>query len=83
MCLHGRPEPAAEDVGTVGELDRPGGVLLDEQDRDAFGAQLLERVEDDVDHDRREPERRLVEEKQPRAREQCTGDRELLLLAAR
>ena len=46
-------------------------------------AQLLERVEDEVDHDRREPERRLVEEQQPRAREQRARDRELLLLAAR
>ena len=56
----------AEDVGAVGELDCARGVLLDEQDRHALLAQLLERVEDDVDHDRREPERRLVEEQQPR-----------------
>ena len=53
--------PTAEDVCTVGELDRAGGVLLDQQDCDAFAAQLLEGVEDDVDHDRREPQRRLIE----------------------
>ena len=46
-------------------------------------AQLRERLEDEVDHDRREAERRLVEQQQARPAEQRAGDRELLLLAAR
>src|SRR6185295_4935345 len=43
---------------------------------------LRERVEDDVDDLRREPERRLVEEEQPRTGGEAPGDRELLLLAS-
>ena len=50
---------------------------------DAFLLQLLEDLEHLVDDQRREPERRLVEEQQLRPREQRARDRELLLLAAR
>ena len=50
---------------------------------DALLLQLLEDLEDLVDHQRREAERRLVEEQELRPREQRAGDRELLLLAAR
>ena len=41
-----------------------------------------ERLEDDVDDRRREPERGLVEEEHVRARDERARDRELLLLAA-
>src|SRR5439155_12143035 len=71
------------DVGAVGDLDRPCGVLLDEEDRDAFLLQLLEDLEDPVDDERRKAQRRLVEEEQFRAGEQSAGNRELLLLASR
>ena len=43
---------------------------------------LGEHLEHAVDDQRREPERRLVEQQQPRLGEQRAGDRELLLLAA-
>src|SRR5207248_5767621 len=39
-------------------------------------------VEDPVDDERREPERGLVEEQELGAREERTGDRELLLLTS-
>ena len=70
-------------VGAVGERDRALGALLDEQHGHAALADPRECVEDDV-HDRRgEPERRLVEEQDGRARHERAGDRELLLLTAR
>src|SRR2546421_262511 len=77
-----RDAPRAKDVGAVGELDGAGGGLLHEQDRDALLVELLEHVEDDVDHDRRQAKRGLVQEEQARPREERTRDRELLLLAA-
>src|SRR5438552_11336521 len=48
-------------VGAVRDLDRAGGVLLDEQHRDAVLAQSVEDFEHAVDHQRCEPEGRLVE----------------------
>ena len=45
--------------------------------------QLLQDLEHLVDDERRQPERRLVEQQELRAREQRAGDRELLLLPAR
>ena len=44
---------------------------------------LLDRLEDLLDQDRREPERRLVEQQEPRPGHQRPADREHLLLAAR
>ena len=43
---------------------------------------LGERVEDDVDDLRRQPQGRLVEQQHVRARDERPPDRELLLLAA-
>src|SRR5207248_4893396 len=57
-------------------------ALLDEQDRDAVGADLRERLEDALDDGRREAERRLVEQQHLRLRNQGARDRELLLLSA-
>ena len=75
--------PGAEDVAAVGDLERPQGVLLDDEDRAAPLAQLDEQVEDGVDHHRGEAERRLVEEHEARLAHQRPGDGELLGLAAR
>ena len=82
-----RPGPPVDlavdqDVGAVGDLERAVDVLLDEQDRRPLVAQAGEELEDLVDDDRRQPERRLVEQEQPRARHQRPADREHLLLAA-
>ena len=82
--VEGEPELAVRDqVGAVGEADRALRALLDEQHRHAAAADLGERLEDDVDDLRREAERGLVEEEQPRPGDERAGDRELLLLAAR
>jgi hypothetical protein len=51
----------AQDVAAVGELDRAQRVLLDEQDREAVLAQVAQRLEHEVDDERREAERRLVD----------------------
>ena len=52
---------AAHDVRAVGGLDRAFRVLLDQEDGPALGVKLLEDLEDPVDHQRREAQRRLVE----------------------
>ena len=62
--------PGAQHVAAVGDLQRPPGVLLDDEHRAAARAQLDEEVEHDVDHDRRQPERRLVEQDDLRVRHQ-------------
>ena len=78
------PQLAVRDhVRAVGERDRALRALLDEQHREAALADRGERVEDDVDDARREPERRLVEEQDVGLRDERARDRELLLLAAR
>src|SRR3990172_8221660 len=80
--VKGDPAAAPHDVGAVGDLDRARGVLLDEEHRHAFLAELLENLEHLVDDQRRQPERGLVEEEELRPGEQRPGDCELLLLAA-
>src|SRR5207253_3150302 len=57
-------------------------ALLDEQDADAALADLQERLEDDVDELRREPERGLVEQQHVGPGGERARDRELLLLPA-
>src|SRR3954447_18266832 len=72
-----------EDVRPLRRAQREAGVLLDDEHRDAvLGAQPLERAEDLPDHERRQPEGRLVEEEKPRPRHQRAAEREHLLLAA-
>src|SRR5918911_688625 len=80
-----RVDPAdPHQVGAVGDAKRLVDVLLDEQDRHALlVAQPDDQVEDEPDELRREAERRLVEEQQPRPGHERPRDRELLLLAAR
>ena len=68
----------------MGELQRVKGVLLDEEHRQAFRlVELGDDVEDLLDDQRREAERRLVEQQQPRPAHQRARDRQHLLLAAR
>src|SRR5438067_5635484 len=67
---------------SVGERNRALRALLDEQDGDASLADGRERVEDDVDDARREPERRLVEQEHVGLGDERARDRKLLLLAA-
>src|SRR5919201_5763349 len=66
-------------VGYVGDEVE---VLLDEQDRRAAGRDLPDRRVDGLDHDRREPERRLVDQESPRFAHQPARERELTPLAA-
>ena len=69
-------------VRAVGQRHRPLRPLLDEQDREAALANLLQRPEDHVDKLRGEPERGLVEEQHVRIRNEGPRDRQLLLLPA-
>ena len=71
-----------EHRGVVGHRQRHRGVLLDEHDRGALRVDLADHPADARDHLRGEPERRLVEQQQARARHEGAADREHLLLAA-
>jgi len=75
--------PGLEHISAGGERERAPRVLLDEQDRDAVLVDAPNHPEDLAREDRRQPERGLVEEQQPRPRHQRAADREHLLLAAR
>jgi len=70
-----------EHVRAIGEAQRKRGVLLDEQHRGPAVADAGDHRADRLDHDRREPERRLVEQNQRRPRHQRAADGEHLLLA--
>ena len=68
----------------MSELERVEGVLLDQKHRDALvPVEVGDRVEDLLDEQRREAERRLVEQQQARPTHQRARDRQHLLLAAR
>src|SRR4051812_45999708 len=71
-----------EHVAPGRDVERVVGVLLDEHDRRALRVDLADDLVDAVDDDRREPERRLVEEQELRLRHDRAPDREHLLLAA-
>src|SRR5262252_3310683 len=76
--------PCLEDIGSVGDLERQVGVLLDDQHRDPLvGVQLAEAAEEVLHDDRRQPERWLIEQEKLRATHESTSDGEHLLLAAR
>src|SRR6266850_1937517 len=76
--------PGLDQVGAVGEIERHGGVLLDEQHADALalvdGAQDAEQL---AHQQRREPEGGLVEQHQPGREHQRARYGKHLLLAAR
>ena len=67
----------------LGGSEREHGVLLDDHDRRAGLVHQPQRVEDLAHGRRREPERRLVEQEQPRLRHHRASERQHLLLAAR
>jgi hypothetical protein len=69
-------------VRAVGRARPSLGALLHEQDRGADLTDLRERLEDPRRRERRQAERRLVEEQDVGASTRARGDRELLLLAA-
>src|SRR6266850_2245178 len=58
-------------------------VLVDDENRQPFGLQPLDRAVDFRPHQRREPLGRLVEDQQPRIGHQSPADGEHLLLTAR
>ena len=65
------------------ELERDVRVLLDDEHREPLVVvQLLDDPKDLADEQRREPERRLVEQQQARPLHESTGKRQHLLLAS-
>ena len=72
-----------EDHAEIRDLERALGVLLDHQDRDAFCAQVLQDAEGLLHQQRRQPDRRLVDQHELRLEQQAARDLEQLLLAAR
>src|SRR6266699_380488 len=81
----GKHDPSGlDEVGTVGEVERQRGVLLDKQDAHPLalvdGPHDLEKL---AYEERRQPERRLVEQQQLRPEHQRARYREHLLLASR
>src|SRR5262249_25433776 len=71
-------------VAAMGELEGMVGVLLDQEDGHLLLlVDVADDLEDLLDDQRREAERRLVEQQQPRPAHQRPRDRQHLLLAAR
>src|SRR3954469_25271695 len=80
----GDDHPAGlEEVRASGVPEGEHRVLLDDEDRRPVLVHPPERGEDLTHYERGETEGRLVEEEQPRARDERTAEREHLLLAAR
>src|SRR5262249_20264287 len=75
--------PTLYHVVTVGHGGSEAEILLHEEDREPLGLEPPNRGADLLDDDRGQALRRLVEEKEARARAQDAGDGEHLLLAAR
>ena len=66
------------------QFERQRRVLLDDQHRNpGVAVDLAQDREQFLDDQRRQTERRLVEQQQARPQHQCPSDREHLLLAAR
>ena len=59
--------PLLQDVGARGDVERHRDVLLDQQHGHALGIDPPDDLEELQHDDRREAERRLVEQQQPRA----------------
>ena len=75
--------PGRQNVGPVGNIQRHGDVLFDQQNGQPAFSQPRDQIENVVDHLRRQAERRLVEQQQPGPGHQRPSNRKLLLLAAR
>src|SRR5690348_3355219 len=73
----------AHHVAALGDLQRDRQLLLDEQDRDAAPAQLLQILADQLDDLRCQPLGRLVDHDQVGVAHQRAAQRQHLLLAAR
>ena len=69
-------------VAAVGQLQRLIGVLLDEEDSHSLLAQLFDGIEDLLNDNRRQAERRLIQQQQARLAHQRAPDSQHLLLAA-
>src|SRR5258708_17203647 len=79
-----RDLPGLHDIAAMGEAERVVRVLLDQEHRDLLLlVDLADHLEDLLDDERREAERRLVEQQEARAAHQRAADRQHLLLAAR
>src|SRR4249920_2307262 len=71
-------------IGMVGDGQRGGGALFDQQDRNAELVADRKQTPRQILHDdRRKPERELVDKKEARPAHQGAGDRQHLPLAAR
>src|SRR5271165_3627355 len=76
--------PGLHYIAAVGELQRLVRILLDQQHGRLLPlVDFADRAENLLDHERRQSERRLVEQQQPRTAHQRAGYRQHLLLAAR
>src|SRR5450631_962089 len=73
---------AFHDVSAIAHFERELGVLLDEQDGDAFPGDRDHGFEHLLHHQRRKSHRRLVEQEELRPREHRAAHGEHLLLAA-
>src|SRR6185312_1844914 len=67
-------------IAAIGDAERGARVLLDQKDRVAGGAQRHNLRHDPLHHQRREAERRLVEQHETRPRHHGARDRHHLLL---
>src|SRR5215470_1433752 len=79
----GREPTDLEQVRVVSDLERLARVLLDHEDGQAPRVDLPDLLEETLHDFRREAERRLVHDQEPRLRDQRARDREHLLLTAR
>src|SRR5262249_39650197 len=73
---------ALEDMSVVGDRERLGDVLLDQEDGHVLVADAPDERHHLVDEPRRQTERRLVQHEQSRPPDQRTRERDHLLLAA-
>src|SRR5262245_29220914 len=73
---------ALEDVSVVGDRERLGDVLLDQEDGHVLVADAPDERHHLIDEPRRQPERRLVQHEHARPPDQRAGERDHLLLAA-
>src|SRR5262249_26297233 len=67
----------------IGDLQRLPGILLDQQDGDALVAQAFEDSEYLLHHQRRETDRRLIDEDEPGVEQEPARHFEHFLFAAR
>src|SRR5216683_2488545 len=71
-----------DEIGVADDVERRGGVLLDEEDADPVLVEAADDAKDLVDQEGRKPEARLVQQQQLGRGHQRATDRQHLLLAA-